>query len=64
MAAGGDDVVAAVGGRVPDGLVLALQQDGDAGCQAAEGWGRGRGERDVVPDSAVCEAGLEGLNVS
>lgn len=37
------DVVAAVGGRVPDRLVLAHEQDGDAGGQAPEGRGVERG---------------------
>lgn len=49
-AVGHDDVVAAVGRRVPDRLVLAHEQNGDAGGEAAEGGGREgrrlrRGER-------------------
>lgn len=34
-AVGDDNVVAAVGGGVPDGLVLAHEDDGDARCEAA-----------------------------
>lgn len=33
------DVVAAVGGRIPDGFVFAHKEDGDAGCEASEGGG-------------------------
>lgn len=40
-AGGGDYVVAAVGGGVPDRFVLALQENGDAGGEAAEGGCRG-----------------------
>lgn len=57
-AAGGDDVVAAVGAGVPDRLVLAHEDDGDAGGEAAEGGRIGRGEGDVMPGSGVGEAGL------
>jgi hypothetical protein len=32
-----DDVVAAVCGRIEDGLVLSHEEDGDAGCETAEG---------------------------
>lgn len=63
-AAGRDDVVAAVGRRVPDRFVLAHEQDGDAGGEPAERWGRGRRERDVVPGTGVGEARLEGGGVS
>lgn len=39
-AVGHDDVVAAVGRRVPDGLVLAHEQGGDARGETAQGgWG-------------------------
>ncbi len=58
VAPGRDDVVAAVGGGVPDGLVFAHQEDGDAGGEAAEGGCCGGGEGDVVPGSGVGEAGL------
>lgn len=37
-AGGYDDVVAAVGGGVVDGLVLACEEEGDAGGETAEGW--------------------------
>lgn len=57
-AAGGDNVVAAVGAGIPDRLVLAHEDDGDAGGQAAERGGGGRGEGDVVPGSGIGEAGL------
>ena len=64
-----DYVVAAVGRGVPHGLVLAHEEDGDAACEAAEGWG-GRavfgGEGwvegfggDVVPYSGVGELCLD-----
>lgn len=49
----GDDVVAAVGGGIPDGFVFSLEEDGDAGGEAAEGGGGGGGEGDVVPYSTV-----------
>lgn len=52
-ARGRDDVVAAVGGGVPDRFVFAHEEDSDAGGEAAEGgcgWG---GERDVVPGAGV-----------
>ena len=57
-ARGRDDVVTAVGGRVPDRLVLAHQDDGDAGGQPAQRGGVRGGERDVVPGAGVGEAGL------
>lgn len=41
VAVGDDDVVAAVGRRVEDGLVFSHEQDGDAGGEPAE---RGRGQ--------------------
>jgi hypothetical protein len=47
-----DDVVAAVGGRVVDGLVFAHQGEGDARGDAAEGEGCG-GEGEVVPGTRV-----------
>ncbi len=52
-AAGGDDVVSAVGGGVPDWFVLPHKNDGDLGGEAAEGCGAGTGEGDVVPGSGV-----------
>lgn len=52
LAVGGDDVVAAVGGGVVDGFVLAHEGDGDAGGDAAE-WERGGVEREVVPGASV-----------
>lgn len=60
VAPGRDDVIAAVGGGVPDGLMFAHEEDGDAGGEAAEGWSCGGGEGDVVPGSGVGEAGLQG----
>lgn len=57
VAAGGDDVIPAVGRRVPDRFVLAHEQDRDAGGEAAQRRGLGRGEGDVVPASGVGEAG-------
>lgn len=54
VAVRGHDVVAAVGGGIPDRFVFSHEEDGDAGCEAAEGWGGGGGEGDVVPYSAVC----------
>ncbi len=59
VAPGRDDVVAAVGRGVPDRLVFAHKEDGDAGGEAAEGRGCGGGEGDVVPGSGVGEAGLQ-----
>lgn len=59
-AVGRDDVIAAVGGWVPDRFVLAHEDDGDPGGEAAEGRGGGGGEGDVVPEAGVGEAGLEG----
>jgi len=73
-AVGYNDIVAAVGGGVPDRLVLAHEQDGDARGQAAEGgWRHGRGGGldgaegrvrggggDVVPYAGVGEPGLGG----
>lgn len=38
-AIGYDDVVAAVGGGVPDRFVFSHEEEGDAGGEAAEGWG-------------------------
>lgn len=52
-AGGRDDVVSAVGGRVPDGLVLAHEKHGDAGGEAAEGGCCGGGEGNVVPGAGV-----------
>lgn len=57
MAAGGNHVVAAVGGRVVDGFVFSHESDGDLGCQAAERAGFGA-EVGVMPGSSVREAGL------
>lgn len=71
-AVGHDDVVAAVGRGVPDGLVLAHEQDGDArgeaaqrrrrhvgggGLDGAEGLVGGRGG-DMVPYTGVGQSGL------
>lgn len=49
-AVGHDNVVAAVGGRVPGGLVLAHEEDGDAGGEATQGWGceAGRGRESLM----------------
>lgn len=67
-AVGHDDVVAAVGRRVPGRLVLAHEEGGDARGQAAHGGrceARGRGEAlvrrrggDLMPCSGVGESGL------
>ena len=38
--------------------MFALEEDGDAGGEAAEGGGHGGGEGDVVPCSAVGETSL------
>lgn len=64
-AVGYDDVVAAVGRGLPDRLVLAHEQDGDAGREAAEGRRRelrrgGRGER---PDGGEDLVGSRGGDV-
>lgn len=53
VAAERDDVVAAVGRGVEDGLVLAHERDGDLGGYAAEGAGVGA-DVDGVPGAAVC----------
>ena len=55
----GDDVVAAIGGGVPDGLVLAHEQYGDARSEAAERRGGGGRERGMVPEAVVGVASLE-----
>lgn len=52
MAAGGNHVVAAVGGRVVDGFVFSHESDGDLGCQAAE-WAGFGAEVGVMPGSSV-----------
>ena len=72
-AVGDDDVVAAVGRRVPRGLVLAHQQHGNAAGQATQrgrrhgrGGGldgaKGRVQRaggDVVPDAGIGQSSLQ-----
>lgn len=58
LAVGGYDVIAAVCGRVVDGFVLAHEDDGEAGGEAAEG-DRRVGEGDVVPRAGVGQAGLQ-----
>ena len=60
VAACGDNVIAAVGAGVVDGLVLAHQELGDGGCDPAEGPGVGT-HVDVVPCAGVGEAGLRAL---
>lgn len=59
VAADGDDVVAAVGRGVPDGFVLAHEEDGYGGGEAAEA-ARVAADVYVVPCSRVGEAGLGG----
>lgn len=54
VAASCDHVITAVGGGIPDGFVLALEEDRDLSGDATKrggGWG---GEGDVVPCSTVC----------
>jgi hypothetical protein len=58
FAVGGDHVVAAVGGGVEDGLVLAHEGDGYAGGEAAEG-AFVAGDVNVVPCAGVGKACLE-----
>ena len=53
----GDDIVAAVGRGVEDGLVLAHEDERDGGGDAAEGTGVGA-DVDEVPCAGVGEAGL------
>ncbi len=52
-----DHVVAAICARVPDGFVFAHQHDSNLGRESTQG-PRIDGEVDMVPGSAVCEAGL------
>ena len=61
VAAERDDVVAAVGGGVEDGLVLAHEGYGNLGGYAAEGAGVGA-DVDGVPGAAVGEACLESFS--
>lgn len=57
MAADGHDVVAAVGRRVVDGLVLAHEEEGDRRGEAAQ-TARVGPDVDAVPCAGVGEAGL------
>ncbi len=52
-AASSNNIVSAVGRGVPDGLVLAHQNDGDLGGEPTQGGCAGFGERDVMPGSRV-----------
>lgn len=53
-----NDVITAIGRRVPDGLVFAHQDDGDSGGEPAKGTGIFP-HVDVVPYSRVGETGLK-----
>ena len=50
-AASSNNIVSAVGRGVPDGLVLAHQNDGDLRGEPTQGGCAGFGERDVMPGS-------------
>lgn len=63
VASNRDDIVAAVGRRVPDGLVLAHQRDGDLRGDATE-WTRVRAHVNEVPGAAVGEVCLLEISFS